>query len=57
MRIDCSTVAIVSIVSVVVIDCTRIGLSPPSGTLPIFTSLVLYLEYPVKLLQYFFEVV
>ena len=49
--IDCSTVPSVSIVSVVVIDCNRIGLFPPIANDPTFTSLVLNREYSVKLLQ------
>src|ERR1035437_3221044 len=52
IRIDCSTVAIVFIVSVVVIDCIRIGLPAPKGISPTKTSWVLYLEFFVKLLQY-----
>ena len=44
MRIDCSTVALVSIVFVVVMDWIRIGLRPPSGVSPIKTSRVLYRE-------------
>src|SRR5580765_7295984 len=30
----CSTVALMSLVTVLVIDCTVIGASPPTGTLP-----------------------
>src|SRR2546428_12858618 len=30
----CSTVALTSLVTVLVIDCTVIGASPPTGTLP-----------------------
>ncbi len=41
---DSSTVASVSIVSVIVMDCTLIGLLPPIPILPTFTSLVLNLE-------------
>jgi len=38
--IDCRTVAATSCVSLVVIDCTRMGLVPPTPTPPIMTSLV-----------------
>src|ERR1051325_7583730 len=51
-RMDCSTVAMVSIVSVVVIVCTRIGWPAPKYKSPIFTSRVLSLEYFVRELQY-----
>ena len=51
--IDSSTVAIVSIVSVVVIDCTLIGLFPPKPSLPTITSRVLNRENEVNELQYF----
>src|SRR5437763_17066302 len=33
----CSTVALTSLVTVLVIDCTVIGASPPTGTLPTYT--------------------
>ena len=36
----CRTVAAMSWVSLVVIDCTRIGLDPPTPTEPTFTSTV-----------------
>ena len=42
MRIDCSTVARVSMVLVVVMDCTRTGWFPPSGRLPMFTIREVY---------------
>ena len=41
--IDCSMVDFVSIVSVVVIDCILMGLSPPTPTFPTMTSRVLNL--------------
>ena len=34
MRSACATLAAVSLVDVVVIDCTLMGLSPPSGVVP-----------------------
>jgi len=40
-------------VSTVVMDCNRIGCSPPKGIAPTGTSLVLNLEYWVMELQYF----
>src|SRR5690606_25669760 len=52
MRIACSTEPCVSMVSIVVIDCTRIGLSPPKGTPPILTSIVFRLLYRTRSLQY-----
>src|SRR5665213_724721 len=52
MRMDCSTVAIVSNVFVVVMDCKRIGFSPPIGTSPIVTTRVFQREYFVSELQY-----
>ena len=36
----CLTVALMSCVSLVVIDCRRIGLAPPTPTVPTFTSMV-----------------
>src|SRR5690606_1853274 len=49
----CSTEPAVSIVSTVVMDCKRIGCSPPKGIVPTRTSRVLNLEYWVMELQYF----
>jgi len=39
-------------VSVLVIDCMRMGLFAPNGTSPIFTSVVLKREYEKRLSQY-----
>ncbi len=49
--IDCWIDASVSIVSQVIIDWTRIGLSPPMPTLPTFTSRVARRWYWRGLLQ------
>jgi hypothetical protein len=38
--IDCFTVAATSCVSLVVIDCSRMGWLPPTPTAPTFTSVV-----------------
>ena len=48
----CPMDAAVSIVSQVIIDCTRIGLLPPTRTLPMGTSRVGRLEYEYRLSQY-----
>jgi hypothetical protein len=48
---DCSTVPMVSIVSVVVMLWMRMGLLPPIGTSPIATSRVTNREYSVNELQ------
>src|SRR5690606_33926101 len=52
IRIHCSTDPGVSLVYTVVMDCNSTGLSPPSGTSPILTSMVLRLLYRMILLQY-----
>src|SRR6478609_4143349 len=52
IRMDCSTVPSVSMVSVVVIDCSLIGLSPPQPISPIFTAMVFLLLYAVSESQY-----
>src|SRR4051812_41935513 len=55
IRMLCSTVPTVSIVSVVVMLCSLMGFAAPSLRSPIITSLVKNREYAVKLLLYFFE--